>query len=129
MPYFTLRPFLDDRLFGAAEGNGVWLLKKPMFVRNLPLWYFSGTLAAERGGSVIEGRFRLSSVSLMRHICLLLVVMLLMEGCVIVQTHSVTAFLITAAALTAMFLILDALNWLLQLGSIRYVKRFLEHLE
>ena len=119
----------DDRLFGAVEENRVWLLKKPVINLRLPLWYFSGTIAWESGRSVIEGRFRLSPMCLMQHICLRLVVILLIAGFAAAESGSLHTFLIMAAVLISLFLIVDGIGWLLLLGSVRYVKRFLKELK
>jgi len=119
----------DDRLFGSVEENRVWLLKKPVIDLRLPLWYFSGTIAWERGRTVIEGRFRLSPTFLMRHICLRLVVILLIAGFAAAEFGSTNTFLIMAAVLISLFLLVDGIGWLLLLGSVRYVKRFLTQLK
>lgn len=119
----------DDRLFGAVEENRVWLLKKTVINLRLPLWYFSGTIAWEHGGTVIEGRFRLSPLFLARHICLRLVAILLIAGFAAMEFGSLNAFLIMAAVLFSLFLIVDGIGWLLLLGSVRYVKRFLKELK
>lgn len=124
-----LRPWLfqDDKLFGAAEGSSVWLLKKTVCVLHLPLWYFSGTLTAEPGGSAIEGRFRLSPTFLAQQICLHVIVVLLITGSAALEFRTAEV-LIMVPILVFAFLLLDGLSFLLQLSSIRYVKRFLKQL-
>ena len=119
----------DDRLFGSVEENRVWLLKKPVIDLRLPLWYFSGTIAWERGRSVIEGRFRLSPTFLMRHICLRLVVILLVAGFAAAEFGSIKPSLLMAEVLLSLFLLADGIGWLLLHGSVRYVKRFLKELK
>lgn len=127
MPLFRLSPFQDDRLYGAAEDGGVWLLKKTVFTLTMPLWYFRGALTAAPGGTVIEGRFRLSperlAIHLGTHLAVLLAITLIAAG-----DTPASGLLMLDGALVLVFAVYDLVCCLIQLGSIRYVKRFLEKL-